>query len=234
MDAGKYECYALTENELLGYAFFVKLERDYLLDYLAIVRGKRDLGLGSVFLEKLFHQLKDADSMIVEVEAYVGPGDKGAHSYGNRRTDRTEIQYGPGGYAYVYAIYGMHSCFNVVTAEQEKPEVVLIRALEPVDGIALMQQRRNVNRDVDLCNGPGKLCQAMGITKAQYGCDLCASELWLEPYQTIEQGRILVSPRINIDYAGEYRDQMWRYFIKDHPYVSKVAKRYRDQQKPYR
>ena len=85
MDVGKYECYALTENELLGYAFFVKLERDYLLDYLAIVRGKRDLGLGSVFLEKLFHQLKNADSMIVEVEEPSSGKNEAERTLRNRR-----------------------------------------------------------------------------------------------------------------------------------------------------
>ena len=171
--------------------------------------------------------------MIVEVESYVGPSDKGAHSYSNKRTDRTEIQFGLGGYAYIYTIYGMHSCFNVVTNIKDKPEVVLVRALEPVDGIELMQQRRTAKNYIDLCNGPGKLCKAMGITKKQYGCDLCGSELYLEPLQHIKKSCIMVSPRINIDYAEECKDYMWRYFIKDNPYVSKVAKRYSYQQKSY-
>lgn len=171
--------------------------------------------------------------MIVEVESYIGPVDKGAHSYSNKRTDRTEIQFGLGGYAYIYAIYGMHSCFNVVTNIKDKPEVVLVRALEPVDGVELMQQRRNTKSCIDLCNGPGKLCKAMGITKKQYGCDLCGSELYLEPLQHIERNCIMVSPRINIDYAEECKDYLWRYFIKDNPYVSKVVKRYRCQQKSY-
>lgn len=169
--------------------------------------------------------------VIVEVESYIGPHDKGAHSYLNKRTNRTEIQFGPGGYAYIYAIYGMHSCFNVVVNIREKPEVVLIRALEPMDGIELMQQRRNIINCVELCNGPGKLCKAMGITKEHYGYDLCESELYIKPLQHIEQSHIMVSPRINIDYAEECKDYLWRYFIKDSPYVSKVASRYKKQQK---
>ncbi len=165
--------------------------------------------------------------MIVEVEAYMGADDKGAHSYQNRRTARTQIQFGPGGYAYVYSIYGMHYCLNVVTNVSEKPEVVLIRALRPVEGIELMRRRRKSAPDVPaLCSGPGKLCQAMGITKEQYGSDLRGPELWIQPFRSIADGDILVSPRINIDYAGECRDLLWRYFIKDEPCVSKVAARY--------
>ena len=171
--------------------------------------------------------------VIVEVEIYVGPEDKGAHSYSNKRTERTAIQFGLGGYAYIYAIYGMHFCFNIVTNRKDKPEVVLIRALEPTQGIELMQQRRKNNDTINLCNGPGKLCGAMGITKQQYGWDLCHSELYLEPFWQVETNEIVVSPRINIDYAEEYTGSLWRYFIKDNPYVSKVAKRYRMQEHPY-
>lgn len=171
--------------------------------------------------------------IIVEVESYIGPFDKGAHSYLNRRTERTEIQFGLGGYAYIYAIYGMHFCFNIVTNIKEKPEVVLVRALEPVEGLELMRQRRNTINCIDLCNGPGKLCQAMGITKKLYGCNLCGNELYLESLQDVERGQIMVSPRINIDYADECKDYLWRYFIQNNPYVSKTAKRYRHQERTY-
>lgn len=171
---------------------------------------------------------------IVEVEAYAGACDKGSHSYPNKRTPRTEIQFGPGGFAYVYAIYGMHWCFNIVVGEREQPNVVFVRALEPVVGIELMQKRRGAANRLELCSGPGKLCRAMGITKKEYGLDLCASELYLTPCAQIEQDRIMTSPRINIDYAEECKDYLWRYFIKDDPYVSKVAKRYRELERPYR
>ncbi len=104
---------------------------------------------------------------IIEVEAYIGPGDRAAHSFNNRRSKRTEIQYGPGGYAYVYQIYGMYNCFNIVTQVPGRPEVVLVRALEPVAGLELMARRRNLTgiRPDYLCKltgGPGRLCQATG------------------------------------------------------------------------
>lgn len=163
---------------------------------------------------------------IVEVEAYAGPEDKGAHSYGGKRTPRTEIQFGPGGFAYIYFIYGMHCCFNVVTNGPGVPQVALIRALEPVEGIELMMRRRGLEDKTALCNGPGKLCQAMGITKAQYGADLCGPDLYLVPGPEPGKGTVMASPRVNIDYAQEFREVPWRYYIKDDPFVSKVPKRY--------
>lgn len=174
-----------------------------------------------------------AAGMIVEVESYLGPDDKGAHSYGNRKSERTKIQYGMGGYSYIFSIYGMHNCFNVVTNVEMKPEAILVRALEPVDGIDLMKRRRKTENIVSLCNGPGKLCGALGITKEQYGYDLCGSALTIKPYLDIPGEQIAVSPRINIDYAEECKDYLWRYFIKGNPYVSKVAKKYREKYAPY-
>ena len=163
---------------------------------------------------------------IVEVEAYVGPEDDGAHSYGGRRTERTAIQYGEGGCAYVFGIYGMHWCFNAVTAAPGKPEVVLVRALEPVEGLELMEKRRKTGDPRQLCSGPGKLCQALGITKAQYGLDLCGGELYIAEGESIPATRIAVSPRVNIDYATQYKDRLCRFYIADSEYVSKVPKRF--------
>ncbi len=164
--------------------------------------------------------------LIVETEAYAGPEDDGAHSFGGRRTARTEIQYGPGGYAYVFGIYGMHWCFNAVTAPEGRPEVVLIRALEPVEGIGLMARRRGTEDRLRLCSGPGKLCAALGITGAQYGLDLCAGPLWIEDRPDLPAERIALSPRVNIDYAVNCRDRLWRFFVKDSPFVSRVPARY--------
>ncbi len=164
--------------------------------------------------------------MIVEVEAYSGAIDKGAHSYPNKRTPRTEIQFGEGGYAYVYSIYGMHCCFNVVTNKSDIPEVVLVRALEPVDGIDLMMSRRGTQDPLELCSGPGKLCAALGISKANYGDDLCGDTLFIEERMAVLPNEIAVSPRVNIDYAGEDAKLLWRYFIKDSKFVSKVPKKY--------
>lgn len=158
---------------------------------------------------------------IVEVEAYIGPQDKAAHSYNNLYSERTKIQYGEGGYAYVYLIYGMYHCMNIVTNRANLPESLLIRALEPLEGIELMKQRRKTDRLKMLCNGPGKLCQAMGITKENYGDDLCGDVLYLEEGEALEKEQILRSRRINIDYAEEAKEFLWRFSIRDNPCVSK-------------
>lgn len=177
----------------------------------------------------LCHQTTEgpAAGMIVEAEAYAGPEDDAAHSYGGRRTARTAIQYGQGGRAYVFSLYGMHSAFNAVCAPPGKPEVVLIRALEPVEGLSLMASRRGTADPLLLCSGPGRLCQALGITKAQYGLDLCGgSGLSIRPYREVPPGQIALSPRVNIDYAVTYRDRLWRFTLADSPYVSKVPRRF--------
>jgi len=163
---------------------------------------------------------------IVEAEAYIGPGDRAAHSYNNRRSKRTEIQYGPGSYAYVFRIYGMYNCFNIVTQAPGKPEVVLVRALEPVAGLELMARRRKIadirpGRLSKLTGGPGRMCQAMEITMRQYGSNLCSGSLYLLDGGTrIPEPDILATPRINIDYAGEARDYLWRFIIRGNPHVS--------------
>jgi DNA-3-methyladenine glycosylase len=163
---------------------------------------------------------------VVEVEAYIGPGDRAAHSYNNRRSKRTEIQYGPGGYAYVFRIYGVYNCFNIVTQAPGRPEVVLVRALEPVAGLELMARRRKIadsgpGRLSRLTGGPGRLCQAMEITMEQYGSDLCSGRLYLLDDGISVPGQdILATPRINIDYAGEARDYLWRFLIRGNPCLS--------------
>lgn len=176
----------------------------------------------------LIHDTDDglASGVIVEVEAYTGPYDKGSHAYQNRRTPRTEIQFGSGGYAYIYSIYGLHYCFNVVTNIVNKPEVVLVRALEPFDGIELMQKRRSSQNILNLCNGPGKLCSALGISRNNYADDLCGNTLYISSFLEVPIKDIGVSPRINIDYAEECSDYYWRYYLRNNKYVSSVAKRY--------
>lgn len=164
--------------------------------------------------------------MIVETEAYCGPEDDAAHSFGGRRTARTEAMFGPPGRAYVFSVYGMHSCFNVVTAAEGSPQAVLIRALEPVEGLELMAARRGLSDPLLLCSGPGRLCQALAIGREQYGLDLCGQELYLAEYRDLSPSEICVSPRVNVDYAAEYRDRLWRFFVKDSPYVSRVPRRY--------
>ena len=128
--------------------------------------------------------------MIVETEAYVGAIDKACHAYKNR-SERTEIMYHDGGYAYVYLIYGMHCCFNVVTGPPGEGNAVLIRALEPVFGINLMERRRKTESLYNLCSGPGKICQALGITRKEYGLDLCDanSPLYLRSFRSVPKSK---------------------------------------------
>lgn len=154
---------------------------------------------------------------IVEVEAYIGPGDRAAHTYGGRRTARTEAMFGPPGKAYVYAIH-RHHCVNIVSGREGDPEAILVRALEPTTGIERMIERRG--RTDNLTNGPGRLCQALGITKSQYGWDLLTSPLRLS--EGIPVKKVAVGTRIGIDNAGEARDYPWRFWIADNEHVSRT------------
>lgn len=164
---------------------------------------------------------KRVSGKIVEVEAYRGPQDRAAHSYGGRRTKRTEPMYGVGGTAYVFFVYGLYYQFNVVTNAMDSPHAVLVRALEPVEGIELMRRRRRQQPDHNLTNGPGKLCIAMDIDRRLDGDDLLGNKVWLEEDAKIPRSRIISGPRIGIDYAAEWKDKPWRFWIKDNPYVSK-------------
>ena len=164
-----------------------------------------------------------ASGTIVEAEAYMGPEDKAAHSYGNRRTARTETMFGQGGTAYVYFIYGMYYQFNVVTNRRDVPHAILLRALEPVEGIERMRERRPVKRERDLTSGPGKLCQALGLDRSFNGEDLLGERVWIESSERrLAPGRIASGARIGIDYAEEYKEKPWRFWIKDNPYVSRL------------
>ena len=158
---------------------------------------------------------------IVEVEAYRGPQDRAAHSYGGRRTKRTETMYSVGGTAYVFFVYGMYNQFNVVTNVRDKPHAILIRAVEPVEGIELMRERRPHQSDHNLTNGPGKLCIALGIDRKLDAVDLTGNRVWLEAAEPVPRSRVLTGPRIGIDYAQEWIDKPWRFWIKDNPYVSR-------------
>ena len=122
---------------------------------------------------------------IVEVEAYRGPEDRASHAYGGRRTKRTETMYGNGGVAYVYFVYGMYYQFNVVSNVADIPHAILVRALEPVEGIEIMRERRHTNPDRNLTSGPDKLCIAMGIDRTLNGADLLGELDLLRP---LEQG----------------------------------------------
>ena len=170
--------------------------------------------------KKLVHNSAEGltSGIIVETEAYMGAIDAAAHSY-KGLTERTKIQFGVGGYAYVYLIYGMYTCMNVVVNVENIPECVLIRALQPIEGIELMKIRRKKNNLRDLCSGPGKLTQAMGITKNHYGIDLCGEEIFIEEVENFTPD-ITATKRINIDYAGDAANYFWRFILTDNKFIS--------------
>jgi DNA-3-methyladenine glycosylase len=164
---------------------------------------------------------KRVSGMIVETEAYRGPQDRASHAYGGRRTARTEVMYRIGGTAYVYFVYGMYYQFNVVTNVEDIPHAVLIRALQPMAGLELMRRRRKANPDRNLTNGPGKLCIALGIDRQIDGADLLGDRVWLEEYERISRAQITSGTRVGIDYAEDWIDKPWRFWIRDNPFVSK-------------
>lgn len=162
---------------------------------------------------------------IVELESYIGGIDKASHSYMGKRTARTEIQFGAGGHAYIFQIYGLYSQFCIVTRPENISDVILIRALEPVEGLDTMKARRKVTNTKDLTNGPGRLCQALGITKELYGESLCGNTIWISPRpDEIQDDAIVCASRIGIDYAEEFAFKPWRFYLKESPYVSKKDK----------
>jgi DNA-3-methyladenine glycosylase len=162
---------------------------------------------------------------IVEVEAYLGAKDKAAHTCNGRRTPRNESMWGDGGHAYVYFTYGMHFCMNVVASVADDPVAVLIRAIEPTEGIEQMyRHRKAARRDADLCSGPAKLCQALKIDRKLDGEDLVKSgNLFIEQVRKtpLPASRITVGPRIGVSYAAEWADKPLRFYIQDNPHISK-------------
>ena len=157
---------------------------------------------------------------IVEVEAYAGPEDLAAHS-ARGRTPRNAVMFGPPGHLYVYLVYGLHHCMNVVTGPGDKPEAVLIRALEIDEGIGLARARRGPRPpDVRLASGPGNVGKALGVGRALSGADLAFGPVRIEqrsgPIPTIHSG-----PRIGVDYAGPWADRPMRFWIADDPRVSR-------------
>lgn len=166
---------------------------------------------------------------IVETEAYIGAIDKASHAYGGKKTERVMPLYGRPGTAYVYLIYGMYHCFNVITKVEGEAEGVLIRAIEPLQGKEKMLYLRykkpvseiSKTQFKNLTTGPGKLCIALNINKNNNEEDLCGEgDLYIE-YSNEKKFNIVESKRIGIDYAEEAKDFLWRFYIEDNPWVSK-------------
>jgi DNA-3-methyladenine glycosylase len=161
----------------------------------------------------------EAAGRIVEAEAYRGPHDLAAHS-ARGLTKRTAAMFGPPGHAYIYLLYGVSWALNLVAASEGEPHAVLIRALEPIRGLELMAQRRGKPATSrELTNGPGKLTQALAITGALYGADLCGGELFLEQ-PGHPPGPVGRSRRINVEYAGPWADKPWRFYERGNRFVS--------------
>jgi DNA-3-methyladenine glycosylase len=159
---------------------------------------------------------------IVEVEAYAGVMDRASHAVGGRRTARNEIMYGPGGTAYVYLCYGIHHLFNVVTNTKNIPHAILIRALEPMEGISHMLERTGKEKlDSTLTRGPGNVSKALGIRTGQNGYPLTGKEVFLadDGFDT-STVTVASSPRIGVDYAGDHALLPYRFYIKGNPFVS--------------
>lgn len=184
-----------------------------------VVKIAREL-LGKYLITKAGNEV--TGGLIVETEAYSWK-ERGCHAYGGKMTSRNQIMFDWGGHAYVYLCYGIHNLFNVVTNIQGKADAVLIRAIEPVIGISVMQQRRGeFNNPYHLTSGPGKLTRALGIDRTYNGMNLMGDEVWIESSGiSISQKNIHVSKRIGIDYAGSDANLPWRFTIRDNPWISK-------------
>lgn len=162
----------------------------------------------------LVHELPDGPRVgrIVEVEAYIGPEDRGSHAY-RGRTARTWPMFGPPGRAYVYLIYGLHHCLNIVTEPEDYPAAILLRALEPVVGLE------------QPASGPGRLCRAMGVDRRHNGMPLTEPPLYVLPApQTPPAASIACGPRIGIEYAGEWAERPWRFWLTGNPHVSRPGR----------
>ncbi len=176
--------------------------------------------LGKIIVTNFGGQITSA--RIVETEAYIGITDKASHSYGHRRTARNEHMYSPPGTAYVYICYGMHQMLNIVTNKKDIPDAVLIRAVEPLNGIDLMAKRtgKNIN-DKTLTRGPGNVGKALGIYKHHSGLFLLDKEIYLlDDGEKMIAGKIGTSKRIGVDGAGDDALLPFRFYIKGNPYVS--------------
>jgi len=195
-----------------------KLPREfYLNDTLSVARNL----LGKTFVRKIGNHL--LAGKIVETEAYIGAIDESAHSY-KGKTKRNSVMFGEGGHLYVYFTYGMYFCANVVTEKAETGNAVLLRAMEPLEGIETFARNRFGKNEVterekiNLLNGPAKICMGFEINKNENGTDLLGDEIFILDAPTVDKGNISVSERIGISKSKELP---WRFFITDNKYVSR-------------
>lgn len=184
-------------------------------DTLQLSRGL----LGKVLLTKIPGE-GVTSGVIVETEAYCGAEDRASHAYGNRRTKRTETMFSLGGVAYVYLCYGMHSLFNIVTHAEGMPHAILIRAVEPLEGVERQLERRGMRKpERRLTAGPGVLCKALGISREQDGMPLDGDLVWLED-RGLEVGEVIASPRVGVDYAQQDAKLPYRFRVAESAWTS--------------
>jgi len=178
--------------------------RDLLGKYLAVKHGREILS-----------------GKIVETEAYRGEDDLACHA-SKGRTSRTETLYQKAGTVYVYFVYGMYHCLNIVTEEKNFPSAVLIRAVEPSEGIECMKKNRKTAALHNLASGPGKVCEAFGITKKMNGVVIPSTHIWVEDRgETVKKKDIVKAPRVGVAYAGACARYPWRFYIKNNEFISK-------------
>lgn len=195
-------------------------DRSFFIDSDVVTLSKRLLGC---HLNTLVDG-KITSGRIVETEAYRGRDDKACHAFNYKRTKRTETMFMEGGHTYVYLCYGIHNLFNIVVNVEGEPDAILIRALEPIEGVDEMLLRRKINKiKPQLTAGPGVLSKAMGIDKSMNNVDLTAidSPVWIELKEPIEANNIISGPRIGINYAEECVEWPWRFCIKNNDYLSR-------------
>lgn len=200
----------------------MKLKQEYYLNE-DVVSLAKDL-LGKILYTKIDNEI--TAGIIVETEAYFGIKDKASHAYGGRRTNRTETMYSNGGIAYVYLCYGMHNLFNIVSSKENDPHAVLIRGIEPLVGIDIIEQRRNMPHTKGAISaGPGSAAKALGIDKTFNAKNLMGDEIWIEDHaiRYLDED-IAATPRVGIAYAKEHALLPWRFFVKGNKYVSKPNK----------
>jgi DNA-3-methyladenine glycosylase len=201
-----------------------KLPREFYIETDAIEAAKKLLG------KELITEIHNerTSGIITETEAYMGEIDKACHSYGGKKTERTQVLYKKGGKAYVYLVYGMHYLLNATVGEEGVPECVLIRSIFPLEGIDVMKWRRFGNDDelqnrLKLANGPAKLTQAMGINKDLYGQSLRGRKIWIEEGIEVKDDEIISSPRVGIEYAEEFKGKEWRFVVENKVVEARVG-----------
>ncbi len=193
-----------------------KLNKDFFLRE-DVVQIAKDL-LGKKIITSI--NGKKTGGYITETEAYAGKGDQACHAHLGRFTKRTKVMYETGGIAYIYLCYGIHHLFNIITNKKNNADAVLIRAIEPTDGINFMLERRNMEKiKKNISSGPGNVSQALGITKKYNAQSILQNDIKI--YKTEHQPSLVADKRIGIGYAGEDADLLWRFYDKDSKYVSK-------------